>query len=151
MCRVLYIAADASLELVPDRSAAPLSVRPIESSEEAVRRQFTKPHVYFIGAHPGCSCGFSYGFGADVNGEGRESVRELHTYLGRALASLGVVELYACWNGEEAEPRQDSLRLTLPTFSADAPQFEFGDRTFMVVVSTTNRGVEADGDRKQCD
>ena len=131
---VLYAAADAALEIVPERDPpGTFSARPITAAEAAVRQHFSKQHIYFIGAHTGCSCGFAFGNGGDEDDEGRASVRELRKYLERSLASVGPLELYACWDGEESEPTESRTVVQVSDFSADAEAFELEQRAFAIV------------------
>jgi transposase len=49
-------------EAPPDHSTKPgFNVQSLSDTEHGGRRQFTKPHVCYLGAHTGCSCGFAYG------------------------------------------------------------------------------------------
>jgi hypothetical protein len=131
----LYAAADAPLPEVPERTPpAPLSARPIQGAEGAVRPHFTKPHVYFLGSHTGCSCGFQFGVGGDEDEAGRESVRRLGAYLAAAVERAGPVELYACWDGDEAEPEAARAVVTPADFSAGAEAFDLEERWFATVV-----------------
>jgi hypothetical protein len=131
---VLYLAADEALEGIPEtHPPAAFSVRTLVSREEAVRRHFSKPYVYFLGSHSGCSCGFSFGFGGDLENEGRESVRRLREYLEGAVHFAGTVELYACWDGDEAESPESRTVLDVAAFDAYAESFELEERAFALV------------------
>ena len=131
---VLFAAADAPLpeiaEVVPP---SPLSARAIRGAEDQVRVHFSKPHAYFLGAHTGCSCGFQYGEGIDEDDAGRASVRELGAYLAAIVGAHGAVELYACWNGDEAEPALTRAHVTAAYFTGDAAEFALDERAFMTV------------------
>jgi hypothetical protein len=134
MCMVLYAAADAPLpEIAEGDPQPPLSVRAIQASEEPVRAHFTKPHVYFLGSHTGCSCGFKYGLGGDEDEQGRESVRELGAYLASAVERAGTLELYACWDGDEAEPETERASVTPTDFNGEAEDFGLPERWFATV------------------
>ncbi len=134
MCMVLYVASGEPLEEVPAHvPPMPLSARRIEPDEERVRQHFTKPHVYFLGSHTGCSCGFDYGHGSDEDAQGRESVRQLAAWLSDAVQKTGEVELYACWNGDESEPAGQREVVDLSAFSGDGSEFRLIERTFFMV------------------
>ena len=138
MCMQLYAAADSPLPEMPAVTPPhPLSVRPICETEEPVRPHFTKPHVYFLGAHTGCSCGFQYGMGGSEDDEGRASVRALGTYLTLAVASVGPVELFACWEGDEAEPATTSEVVSPEAISGDAERFDLARGWFANVAAST--------------
>ena len=58
----LFIAADEPLPIIAWQESEPaFHVQNPSESEQRVRRQFTKTHVYYLGAHTYCSCGFAYG------------------------------------------------------------------------------------------
>src|SRR5262249_21994682 len=122
MCMMVYLAADRPLPLIPwDEERPDFWVRAIIPCEVRVRKQFTKPHVYYGGAHSGCGCGFRYGL-VPIEGEdrfaqqhreeeeqARESVRRLSAYVADAVDE-GSVEIYACWDGDqEAAPEERSV------------------------------------------
>ena len=133
MCMALYVAADAPLlEVAATMPPGLFVARPIEGDEEAVRPHFTKAHVYFLGAHGGCSCGFSYGLGEaeDEDALGRQSVRQLRMYLNAAVAELGALEVYACWVDDEAEPVTSRQALTTDVFTETLEAFELPERWF---------------------
>ena len=140
MCMVLYAAADVQLRLIaagdtPASTPPPLSVRPIEHAEVVVRERFTRTHVYFLGAHTGCSCGFGYDEPGNDAAAGRESVRQLRAWLAEQVASAGTLELYACWDGDEGEPATAQERITVAYFRDDADWFELPERWLATVVA----------------
>ena len=112
----LFIAADGPLPLVPwDDSRPAFHVDALSAHYEAVRRHFTKPYAYYVGAHTECSCGFSYGQ-IDPTDEsdraddraGRASVLALKHYVEAAIQKVGSVEMFSSWEGywdQEAEQR----------------------------------------------
>ena len=131
---VLFVASDAPLpEFAGGMPPPPLSVCPIRDAEEPVRAHFTKPHVRFVGAHTGCSCGFVYGADVKEDAEGRESVRLLGAYLADAVARVGPLELYACWSGDEAEPEATRTTVTPADFGGEAERFALAERWFATV------------------
>ena len=136
MCMALYIAADTPLPEIPQTSPpAPLSVEPIEEADQAVRVHFSKPYVYFVGSHTGCSCGFQYGPDAQDDLEGRESVRQFGAYLAEAVARAGPLELYACWSGDEAERETTRTTVSPGSFGGDMTAFALAERWFGQVVA----------------
>lgn len=131
---VLYVASDVRLsELPEDTPPPPLSMRPARDDEEGVRAHFTKPHVYFLGSHTGCGCGFAYGEGVEDDVEGRASVRRLGEYLADALERAGPLELYACWDGDEGEPEAARAVISPAEFTGDAEEFDLPERWFASV------------------
>ena len=84
MCMMVYIAANEPLELIEWVEDSLFCVTELSKDELRVRKQFSKPFVYYAGSYEGCSCGFSYGENPieDEDDErqdaaGRESVRLL--------------------------------------------------------------------------
>jgi hypothetical protein len=110
----LFIAADNPLPVITWDEATPaFHVQELSEWEQAVRQQFTRRYVYFLGAHTGCSCGFAYGqmppgTAADESEEaaGRLSVSQLQAYLATAVQQQREVELFACWEGDWELPRE---------------------------------------------
>lgn len=89
MCRYLYLASDKELPLIKWEESRPaFNVDKLHDYDLDVLKQFSKPHVVFLGAHTGCSCGFGFDSEppADMDAaredrEARESVRLLVQYL----------------------------------------------------------------------
>ena len=134
MCMALFIAAAEPLETIPwDASQPGFNVQALSDSEEGVRRHFTKPNVYYAGAHTGCSCGFAYGL-LDVMDEadaveaaaGRQSVSDLRSYLESAIARLGEVEMFSAWEGDFGADATQRLDVTPDWFGGD--RFELPER-----------------------
>ncbi|HEX5438962.1 MAG TPA: hypothetical protein VFW98_17555 [Gemmatimonadaceae bacterium] len=137
---VLYVAADAPLPEIPAlEPPGAFSAQLLAAPDEPVRVQFTKPFVYFLGAHEGCSCGFRYGVGdEDADAAGRESVRRLGEYLIAAVDRLGSVELYSCWADEEGESAETREFLTTTTFTHEAEAFELPQRWFATIIAAAS-------------
>ena len=134
MCMMLYIAADKPLPLIPWDENSPLfNVTALQEYSEAVRKQFSKPFIFYLGAHTGCSCGFSYGQYIKDDAvpeelrelEEKNSVQSLLAYLTDAVKLTGSLELYSCWNGDEEGPAD--LRETI--YFDELPQ-KIGGKSF---------------------
>jgi len=108
MCLMVYLAADRPLPLMPRDEGRPVFlVRELTERDEPVRRQFTRAHLYYTGAYEDCGCGFQYGEDPEVEEleqviRAEESRRALVKYLRNALSAVPVVELFACWDGDQA-------------------------------------------------
>jgi hypothetical protein len=111
-----------------------------------VRQWFSLPHVCFVGAHTGCSCGFphvvaeepiEYWEGMFDEGEDRQnnlrSLQALLDLIRPHVLESGSVELYPVWNGEEALPPKGPVHLSLGSIRAEA--FVFIERFFYQVRS----------------
>ncbi len=131
---MLYAAADMPLpEIAETDPPGPFSARRIDADEHAVRAHLTQPHVYFLGSCTGCSCGFSFGNGGDEDADGRVSVEALGTYIVEAVARAGAIQLYACWDGDEAEPLEQAVMVTTDAFDGDAEAFALPERWLATV------------------
>ena len=137
MCYVLYLAADRPCPVIAWNEQAPgFHVADLDANEDPVRAQFTKPYVYYVGAHTHCGCGFRWSDGqydpADEEVATAESMRRLSDYLS-ALAHAGGVELYACWAGDErVAPESRSSRTAA---ELDRPGFCLRERQFLTLVA----------------
>ena len=149
MCMALFIAAAEPLETIPwDESRHGFNVQSITESEEVVRRHFTMPHVYYAGAHTGCSCGFTYGLldvkdvaDEDEDAAGRRSVADLQRYLAVAVARLGEVQLFSAWEGDFDEDAEQQLAVTPDWFGGGS--FNLPERVeFRVTAGPPNRPLE---------
>lgn len=136
----VYIAADRELSPVPWNDQAPaFNTAPLGEFDGVVRVQLSKPHVLYLGAHIGCSCGFNYGDvelcdekDRDEDAAARRSVAALRSYLTDAVRG-GAVELYACWEGDWQLPAEHRLEVTPAHFAGD--RFRFPERAFYLVHS----------------
>jgi hypothetical protein len=139
MCVALYIAADTEPPLVPWNETTPgFNVTSVEAHERVVAKHFSKPHLRYLGAHTGCSCGFDYGQIPAATPEdqeqdrlGRESLAGLREYLERLVEAGNAVELYACWEGEWEEPCENRREVTPEYFRGDS--FEVKQRELLIV------------------
>jgi hypothetical protein len=111
---VFISAADPLPFVAWDPGAPGFHLQALSEAEAPVRARLRHPHVYFLGAHTGCSCGFNYGL-RDVNRPedraedlaSEASVRSLRAYLEAAVAAQGEVDVLATWDNDWArEPRQ---------------------------------------------
>src|SRR5260370_30647533 len=111
MGMVVHLASDYSL---PKSCWAParrcFHVVEVAERDQPVRRQFSKPHVYYAGSHEGCGCGFQYGEyeeeeeDAATLAAAQDSRRRLGEFLSVALQHQTPVEVFPCWNGADADP-----------------------------------------------
>ncbi|HWE00791.1 MAG TPA: hypothetical protein VG326_00170 [Tepidisphaeraceae bacterium] len=139
---VVYIGSDARLRTWPFDAAKPgFHVTEVSTQDEAVKSQFSKPHVYYAGAFEGCGCGFQYGREYPEVEDDREGLAAaeacragIEAYIEEALRLQPAVEIYACWSGDEAESPSAKRALDHPLFPNG-----FREREFLVV------GHSADG------
>lgn len=121
MCLALYLAADRSLPLIPQREypkdvmSSPtwpqesqrFQTAALRPEQDSVRTHFSHAHVRYAGSYEGCGCGFNFArqypdFEDDLKhlAVARESVAELLRYV----VEYQVREIYVCWFGDEAKP-----------------------------------------------
>jgi hypothetical protein len=111
---MVYVASDYPLpSLAWDEARPAFHVAELPEADEPVRGQFSEPHVYAVGSHEGCGCGFQYGQydGSDDDPAARDSRRRLAAYLAVALQHQSAVELYACWDGDQTAPPEHGGRV----------------------------------------
>ena len=138
MCWVLYLAADRPLPLRPFDPASPaFNVADLNGREVAVRAQFGKAFVYAVGAHTGCGCGFDRGQANPEHPDELEatetSLDALHAFLRDAMGVTGSLELYACWDGDQAATPDQRWHRRLEDFHRRMAWFP--DRTFIEIRS----------------
>ena len=116
------------------RPAGPaFNVAELTPGDDRVRRQFSKPFVYCVGAHTLCGCGFDRGQANPDHPEElpatEASLRELCTYLEKAISIAGSLELFACWDGDQDAPAENRWKRRLSDFHERMDWFP--DRTFI--------------------
>jgi hypothetical protein len=143
MCMMVYIASDDPLPTSAWDEVRPcFYVTELSERDEPVRRQFTKPFVYYAGSHEGCGCGFQFvesdGFEEDPDAlaASRNSRRRLAEFLAAALQHQSEVELFACWDGDQAAEPEHRDRIRPADLMRDRTVFREKER---LIVS------EADG------
>lgn len=83
----------------------------LPDTDKEVRRYFTVVNVLCAGSSEGCGCGFRHALmdgkeawlnviSEDDNGAEVEDMRQLQAYLKQIIDKNGILELYACWNGD---------------------------------------------------
>src|SRR5688500_1721859 len=136
MCMMLYLGTRLG---VPVKTSADLRIEEVTPAGDSVRQWFSLPHVHFVGAHTGCSCGFPsvtaevpIGFFAGMFDDHPDraadlrSVRALLEVIREQLSEEDEVQLYPVWNGEEGEPPKGTVNLPPEQLVAD--QFFLNER-----------------------
>lgn len=137
MCRMLYLASDAPLPLVPwDASAPAFHVAELDPARQVVRARFSFPTVVYVGSHAGCGCGFQLGEYPDFVDEEapakRESLRRLADYVDARLALGGQLQFFLCWDGEEDCPAEIQRVVTTRALRGEAFWFLEGEASTFV-------------------
>jgi hypothetical protein len=107
MCWVLYLASEVPLRTIDWNQEKPaFTVQAIPRAESPVSRQFAKQHIYIVGSHTLCGCGFDRAQAnlqhPDELMDAERSLGALQAYLREAVGIAGELELYACWDGDQA-------------------------------------------------
>ena len=142
MCLTLYVGTQSE---IAEQEIAGLTIESTPSwdehlrQREQVRQWFSMPHICFVGAHTGCSCGFPhvvaeepihYWVGMFDDSEDRQndrrSLQALLDLIRPHVLKSSVVELYPVWNGETHLSPKGTVRLSLDSIRADA--FVFTER-----------------------
>jgi hypothetical protein len=98
MCISLILASDKELPILQWAEGRAIRVSEIQQ-DSALVAIFSKPHLYHIGAHFGCGCGF-YGRDEDAY-RARE---QLSAFLEQALDLVTDLELFTHWCGVDPHP-----------------------------------------------
>ena len=108
MCLALYMATDHPIHPIPWLSEHPaFHVSNLHRAEQRVRAQFSVQHVFSVGAHTHCACGFLSTEESDTALQ-RDSLTAFVSFIERT-ASLGQTELFICWEGEQGESPEHVL------------------------------------------
>lgn len=104
MCLAVYIGSSLPLpESTWDKDDPRFYLEAVAASEPA-RRQFSGKHVYYAGSHEGCGCGFSKdGEPPDELARCQENYDAMAAVLEEALARGAELEIFTCWEGEQAD------------------------------------------------
>ena len=113
---VVYVASRSPLPLIAWRQEAPaFNVTELTEHEQPVRRFFTLPHVRQAGSHTSCGCGFNegrehpqvYDDAAAACVDALKSASQLASYV----REHQIEQIYSCWSGDEAEPRESERHI----------------------------------------
>jgi hypothetical protein len=138
MCYAIYIASDKPLKTIPwDENDRKLNVNKLDPKDNIIKRIFSKPHIYYIGSHLNCGCGFFYESSLARNCDEKEvakqvkkSQEELKKYIIRSLGKSKEIELYVTWEGEK---EQGPLRTINLTHKDVEKQFNLEERHFYLI------------------
>lgn len=119
MCLVVYIASDQELPEIPwDASSPQFHVDVIDDREKAINRHLTLPHVAYAGSNQGCGCGFRKPVDMpeeflepDELEESQANYNALASYIANLQKYGASLEIYACWDGDQAHPSESESRV----------------------------------------
>lgn len=121
MCMAVYIGAPHPLQLVPWNEDHPaVCVLELVPKDREVLRHFTFKHVYFVGSHQGCGCGFQCGQYPEIDDEDRPLKRASLAQLAALLADQRCnLEVFACWEGDQGADPEHHRELTRNLIDSD--------------------------------
>ena len=133
MCLAVYIASNKQLPLIPWVEKDPsFCVIELAKNENGVKKQFSLEHVYYVGSHEGCGCGF---FKEGEVGEELAKVEgnynNLSTYILNAKENNSRIELFSCWEGDQTSKVE--MKEKISENSLKEKQFEFKEKWFYEV------------------
>lgn len=123
MCFTLYLASNKELPVIQfDLQAPSFNTTFLQADEMGIQAQFSLPHILCIGSDQGCGCGFRHSFfeydewipvlenGDDQNKPSLKNHHDLYYYLVNNQVD-SFIEIYACWNGDMADPCQSTQEI----------------------------------------
>ena len=123
-----YIASDKPLPLVEWQKDAPaFHVEELRDEQKAVREQFTRSNVYYVGGWEGCGCSFNYGREYPEFSDDPDELNAAHEdrkRLFKYLKEHQVPEMYSCWFDEEEKPRKHIRQVTSDQLQSDEFVFQ---------------------------
>jgi len=118
MCLGVFLASDSELPLIDWKVEQPgFNVSELLPSEESVRKFLQRRHVYALGSHTHCGCGFQRNEDNDP-ADVMQSRRALNSYVTAAL-NRGPADLFVCWNGEAPDVLEGELTLVVEDLTLD--------------------------------
>ncbi len=146
MCFAVYIGTDRPLATSQWNEAdRQVYLTDLAEKDEPARQHFSKPYVYYSGAHTQCGCGFFHNsmvFTDDPNmireyEASQRSARALIAVLEHALEAADTVEVFVTWEGRQGEAPSRRLTLAPPAFlSPLEPYSDDADREVQMATSS---------------
>lgn len=149
MCIMAYIASDKMLpeikwnEDIPDFNIEELKLT--DSYFNDLRKTLTKKRLYYVGAHEGCGCGFSFGRyppldedDVEQDRKGKASVNKLFQYIDDNLVPGESIELFTCWAGDEGASLDKTDTANIKDIMNEIENsecFYFNDKNEMLIIS----------------
>jgi len=138
---MLYVGCS---EPIPITSGPDLRIESVEPGRRAVEQWFSRPSVYFIGAHTGCSCGFPHviaeapieyweGMWSDDSDRQADirSMRALVRLLRNAINRGEGLELYPVGDGNEGNAPKGHVAWSIDQIT---PETSFFTEQFMYTI-----------------
>jgi hypothetical protein len=139
----LYLAADRPLRQIAwDAQQPAFWVGEAGADADAVRHVLAQPHIYAVGSHEQCGCGFDYGQlpleddqDRAEDAACRQSLRRLREYLAETVARVPV-QLYASWSDDLLKDPLKRLEVGPSYF--DGEEFALENRTLFLVTKESH-------------
>lgn len=143
---MLYIATAHPLVEAPWDKHSPAFCIQRASSEEAasLNSKFSLPLIYRIGSDEGCACAFEVAASCtqdmpkhlrENNEYDRPRVKQLRAYLRSELKQQGDMEMYFCWDEDQALPTlAEPITLTSKSLEGPFPPSQIPERTLLRLI-----------------
>ena len=132
MCRAVFLASDRPLPTIPwDKNNPDFHVTDPNSWGREGQQLLSLAHIYYVGSHQGCGCGFQKDF---ENDEAEQQHRKLADYLRRALSSGVVVELLSYWPDDSVKRPPELPTIRPGDLEESSFDFPNSDALFVRVV-----------------
>ncbi|TET34142.1 MAG: hypothetical protein E3J72_14955 [Planctomycetota bacterium] len=126
MCYAVHIATEVPCKTRPwSKENRNFSIDDLH--DEGIKKQFSKPYIYYLSSYEGCGCGFFQEYECigdeelpedllKIDREERrrtkEDIGKLVELLNEILERGNEVELFVCWEGDYKVPPKRRLELT---------------------------------------
>ena len=135
MCYHVYISTDKELTLgtfIPEKTDIYFE-RLGEEEMTALRKKFTKTHIYYVGSDTCCSCGLDFD-STKFNDPNEEINKKSPTRFIEFLKEMTVtdnVEYYCCWNGDWDLPTESNREIDIRNIRLDKNYFGLVEKEFI--------------------
>ncbi len=133
MCYCVYLGTNFPQQTSPfEKGKTYLYLNDLKEEGERIglKEKFSKSHIYYVGSHSQCSCGFNYIAGKNGFEDHRIS-SEMLVALIQMLTQKECVEFYCCWAGDYEEEIEERLILDSQAISLDKNYFGLTERQFI--------------------
>ena len=134
MCLMVYIGSDKPLPLIDWNEDKPaFYISELSKYEKGVKSQFKFPHVYNVGSHQGCGCGFFKEHNEEEKlAQAHDNYLQLKTYLQKAREMGANNQIFSCWDGDQDTRPEFREKIELNRLLE--ANFEFKEKAFYEIL-----------------
>lgn len=148
MCHNIYGATKEPIDL-KTLEGKPIKVHLLDDSEScfnSLQEKFSYPNIYYIGSETGCSCAlhadnyYEYAPGQEPEYiPDPEKIPGMDSFCNLLIAEAckHTLEVYSCWDGDEAEPVGERLRFDARLLTTENVFLPTRERRFFTVEMST--------------